>query len=48
MANLQRKAKAADAMFSRLVSCMNEAERIEYVDHYTKKEEFPKWLAANN
>lgn len=44
LANLQRKAKQADAMFTALVGHMNEARA---VDRYTydNEVEFPKWLA---
>ena len=44
LANLQRKAKQADAMFTELVAHMNEARAID--PHvYDKKLEMPKWLA---
>ncbi len=42
--NLQRKAEAADKMFSNLVGEMNKAQRIERSTSYTKKEELPAWL----
>lgn len=42
--NLQRKAAAADEMFSRLVAEMNNEERIERVSRHTTKEEVPAWL----
>jgi len=44
MKNLQKKAKAADDMFTKLVGCMNEAKSIEKVNQYTKKERVPTWL----
>lgn len=44
MSNLQRKAAAADQMFSRLVACMNEAHAISTVQTYAKQEEVPSWL----
>jgi len=42
--NLQRKAKGADEMFSRLVAEMNNALGIRSVNNFTKKEEVPSWL----
>lgn len=44
MANLQRKAEAADKMFSSLVSEMNEASKIDRSLVYDKQEEVPSWL----
>jgi len=44
LANLQRKAVAADEMFTQLVSHMNDALRIERGVDFTKKEETPAWL----
>ena len=43
--NLQRKAAAADKMFSDLVACMNEAITIERGTVYTQREELPAWLS---
>ena len=45
MANLQRKAKAADKMFSSLVAEMNTAIKIERAVNFTDKEEIPVWLS---
>jgi hypothetical protein len=42
--NLQRKAKAADRMFSALVKHMNEAQRLDRSLTFTQKEEVPQWL----
>jgi superfamily II DNA or RNA helicase len=42
--NLQRKATAADRMFSNLVAEMNSALRIERSVAFTKKEQRPAWL----
>jgi hypothetical protein len=42
--NLQRKAKAADKMFTGLVAHMNEARSMDRKSDYTKKQEVPKWL----
>jgi hypothetical protein len=42
--NLQRKATAADRMFSSLVACMNEAAGIVRGSQFTKREELPTWL----
>lgn len=45
LANLQRKAKQADAMFTELVAHMNEARAID--PHvYDKELELPTWLAS--
>ena len=44
MRNLQRKAKAADRMFSALVEEMHRAESIERGPKFTVKEEHPSWL----
>lgn len=44
MENLQRKASAADKMFSSLVSQMNSALRIERTSKYTNQERIPSWL----
>ena len=48
MANLQRKADAADKMFEQLVSLMNESLKIERRNDFTKKEEAPSWLSRIN
>jgi len=42
--NLQRKAKQADAMFSKLVGFMNHSLKIEKKNLFTKKEVLPSWL----
>ena len=42
--NLQRKAIAADRMFSSLVAEMNQAQDIERSVQFTKKEKVPAWL----
>jgi hypothetical protein len=44
MANLQRKAVAADQMFSRLVEHMREASGVVATNEYQKQEEVPAWL----
>ena len=44
MENLQRKAEAADSMFSNLVAEMNHAVGIDRQKHYTGKQEIPSWL----
>lgn len=44
MQNLQRKAKAADKMFSDLVSYMNDSLEIDRSVNFTKKEKVPSWL----
>jgi len=44
LANMQRKAALADAMFSRLTQEMNAAMGIERVNQHTKKMEVPQWL----
>jgi hypothetical protein len=45
MANLQRKAHAADRMFSSLVAEMNTAMKIDRAINFTDKEEIPAWLS---
>jgi len=42
--NLQRKAKAADEMFDRLVADMNNALRMQRISNHHMKEEIPAWL----
>ena len=44
MQNLQRKAVAADKMFSNLVSYMNDSLEIDRSVNFTKKEKVPAWL----
>ena len=44
LANLQRKAVAADRMFSQLVAHMNNAITIDRSVSFTKKERTPEWL----
>jgi len=45
LANLERKAKQADSMFSALVAHMNDALNVE--GHtYEKEVEVPAWLAS--
>jgi hypothetical protein len=43
--NLQRKALAADRMFSNLVAQMNSAQSIARQRNYTQKETMPAWLS---
>jgi len=43
--NLQRKAQAADKMFSKLVEHMRDAEKIARSVPFTKQMEVPQWLA---
>jgi IS30 family transposase len=45
LANLQRKASQADAMFDQLVAHMNQAQSIEAVT-YDKGIEMPSWLES--
>jgi hypothetical protein len=47
LANLQRKAVQADAMFSALVEHMNHARNVN-PHTYTEKMELPQWLSATN
>ena len=42
--NLQRKAKQADQMFSKLVGFMNDSLKIEHKNNFTKREVIPSWL----
>lgn len=44
LANLQRKAKAADKMFSDLVLHMNEATSINRISVFSREQEVPPWL----
>jgi hypothetical protein len=44
LANLQRKAEQASAMFDTLVKMMWQELKIEKRNDYTKKEETPSWL----
>lgn len=44
LVNLQRKAKAADLMFSRLVEHMGAALSISRLTTYDRKQEVPQWL----
>lgn len=44
MINLQRKSKAADEMFSRLVTEMNHAMHLDRTTKFSKKETLPSWL----
>lgn len=44
LANLQRKAKAADKMFADLVTHMNDAMQIDRSLSFTNHEEVPQWL----
>lgn len=44
MANLKRKAEAADRMFEQLVAMMRDELRIEKMNQYTRKMEVPAWL----
>lgn len=48
MANLQRKAKAADRMFTALVEQMNEALHIKRSNEFTTAEEVPDWLLRDS
>ena len=44
LANLQRKAIAADKMFAELVAYMNNAIAVDRLIEFTKNEEMPSWL----
>ena len=44
LANLTRKAKAAEEMFARLVELMNNELRMERTETKTQKQEMPVWL----
>jgi len=46
--NLQRKAKAADKMFSSLVAEMHRAVSVETGPRFTTKEEAPSWLSSTS
>ena len=42
--NLQRKARNADKMFSKLVGFMNDSLKLEQVNPHVNREEIPAWL----
>lgn len=44
MSNLQKKAKAANDMFTKLVACMHDAQSIRKKNIYTNQQEVPTWL----
>jgi len=44
LANLQRKAQAADKMFSRLVEQMNHSTRLRSAADFNEQEQVPTWL----
>ena len=44
LANLQRKADQADAMFTKLVSLMNNELHISRSNPFTEQAETPSWL----
>lgn len=46
LANLQRKSRAADAMFAALIAHMNDALRVQRRNDYTDQIEVPSWLTA--
>jgi hypothetical protein len=48
LANLRRKAEAADAMFSALIAHMNDALRVERSHTYDNQIEVPSWLSATS
>jgi hypothetical protein len=45
LASLHRKSRQADAMFTSLVAHMNNAQRLDRTDLYTKELELPQWLS---
>ena len=48
VANLQRKADAAEAMFDNLVTLMNDQLKINRTNEFTKQEASPPWLSTIN
>ena len=48
LANLQRKADAAETMFSQLVELMNDSLGIKRTNPFNTKTEVPQWLARSN
>lgn len=48
MLNLQRKAAAADRMFSSLVAHMNDAARLARTNDFTQTERLPQWLSKSS
>lgn len=47
LANLRRKAEAADQMFARLVELMNDPLHIARSNSHTRQEEVPPWLSPS-
>ncbi|TXH55026.1 MAG: hypothetical protein E6Q97_09755 [Desulfurellales bacterium] len=47
MANLQKKQRKADEMFTALVAEMHSALRVESPDRHVKEAELPKWLLSS-
>lgn len=45
LGNMRRKAEKADRMFCSLVQEMNNAMRLERIDHYTNQVRIPSWLS---
>jgi hypothetical protein len=45
MSNLKRKADAADAMFTKLVECMNEATTVKARKTETREVSLPSWIS---
>ena len=48
LANLQRKADAAEIMFGKLVSLMRDGLDIRQKDNFNTKLELPKWLSSTH
>jgi hypothetical protein len=48
LANLTRKAKAADVMFSQLVTLMRDAMNISIGQTFSEQEQVPTWLSSTN
>lgn len=46
LGNLQRKSKAADAMFAALITHMTDAQRIQRTTDYDQEVKVPTWLAG--
>jgi hypothetical protein len=45
LANLKRKAAAADVLFERLIAVMNDPNHIRKINSFTRPEEVPAWLS---
>jgi hypothetical protein len=47
LANLNRKARAAEEMFSKMIDLMNDTLQLKKTNPFTIKEKVPKWLSSS-